>query len=67
MELKELLEVSGIPASYLADNIGMARGTFNNKLKGNNGSYFTVFEMDKIKEVIVKVQGLLSEFVKGVK
>lgn len=62
MELKDMLESSGIPASFVADSIGMVRGTFNNKLKGNNGSYFTVFEMDKVREVIGNVMVVLDKF-----
>ena len=65
MDIVKLMIDSGIPASFLADKIGMARSTFNNKLKGNNGSYFTVFEVDKVRDVVSDVVGVLVDFLEA--
>lgn len=49
MDLIALLIESRITNATAAQAIKMKRGTFNNKLNGNNGSYFTEEELEKIK------------------
>lgn len=49
MDLIVILAQSRITNATVAQAIKMKRGTFNNKLNGNNGSYFTEEELEKIK------------------
>lgn len=49
MDLIAILIENRITNATVAQAIKMKRGTFNNKLNGNNGSYFTDDEIEKIK------------------
>lgn len=49
MDITTLITQSRITNATIATAIKMKRGTFNNKLNGNNGSYFTDEEIEKIK------------------
>lgn len=53
--LKTIIDECGIGAAHIAKSIGMKRGTFNNKLKGNNGSRFTDAELDSIKNALMNI------------
>lgn len=49
MDLVAILTENRITNATVAQAIKMKRGTFNNKLNGNNGSYFTEEEIGLIK------------------
>jgi len=53
MNVIELIKKWKIPQIWIANEIGMSRGLFNNKIK-NNGkySYFKKEELEKIKSVL---------------
>lgn len=55
MTLPEIIETHSLSASHIAATIGISKGTFNNKLKQNNGAYFTPHETDKIKKVLEEI------------
>jgi len=48
-----------ISVAYLARKTGMHRSTFNNKLKGNNGSKFTDAEL-------IHVEFILDQMARGI-
>lgn len=50
MTIQEKIIASHIPPATIAKHIGVLKGTFNNKLKGNNGTRFTVAEIEAIEK-----------------
>lgn len=55
MTLLEFINEHEISVAYLAKKTGMHKSTFNNKLKGNNGSKFTHIELLHIKLIIGEI------------
>jgi hypothetical protein len=47
--------------SRTAAAIGMTRGTFNNKLKGNRNANFSIGEIDKIESFLLNICKKMSE------
>lgn len=52
MDLIGLINISKLSSAAIAKGIGMKRGTFNNKLKGNNNTKFTLAEEEQIRKFI---------------
>lgn len=66
MTLHDLLISTGYPATELAKRIDMPKGTFNNKLKGNNGAYFTGPEQVRILEELERISKEMLNFTKTI-
>lgn len=52
MTLPELITKHHLPCAYFADRLGIANGTFCNKLKGNRGAYFNLREQKELMKII---------------
>lgn len=63
MSITELIDKHSLSSAYFAKRLGMARSTFNNKMKGNNGSTFTGPEMVRVLELIAEIKKDLNEFI----
>jgi ABC-type antimicrobial peptide transport system ATPase subunit len=63
MTLYELFEQYGISQKYVADKIGMGKGTFNNKIIPTHNSEFTPAEMVKILEVLEEMQKGIRRYI----
>lgn len=56
MTLPELITKHHLPCAYLADRLSIARGTFNNKLRGNKGAHFNHREAKLLKSIIKEMK-----------
>lgn len=64
MTLQVLIHKHDLSASYLARSIRMQRGTFNNKLKGNNNTAFTDAELTELRTTLDSINKDLTKFLK---
>jgi len=66
MTLRELIEANGIDKAHLARCIGMSKGTFGNKLHGNNNARFSGGEMVMLLGELDKIRKEITNFIKSV-
>lgn len=55
MSLIELIEKRKLNMNELARGCGMLPATFRNKVYGNNGTRFSIGELEKLREVLVSM------------
>ena len=66
MTLRQLIEATGIDKSHLARCIGMSKGTFGNKLHGNNNARFSGGEMVELLGALDNIRKEITNFIKSV-
>jgi hypothetical protein len=60
MELREIIDACKLNRTFLAQQIGMDKGTFNNKLRATHPSKFTADEEKKLREVLATIHTQLD-------
>lgn len=55
MTIQEKIAASHIQQKIIAEAIGLSKGTFHNKYKGNNNARFSIGEIEKIVAFLKKI------------